>query len=169
MENSIQELLELLYSMISEAWGVPLGNEKCVIERNKALDILDEIKTRFPMELAEAKRLIDAKTEYISNAKHEAESIRKAAEEHAKQLVEEQEIVRIAREKSNEMVTSAERTSSELKRVANEYVDDTMKRTEEALATALEEMRQSRARFRSAAGSSAKAPIAPELDINLDE
>ena len=36
--GDVIELLDSLYSMISEAWGVPLGNDKCIIEREKALD-----------------------------------------------------------------------------------------------------------------------------------
>ena len=44
MANGITELLDELYNMVSDAWGLPLGAEKCVIERNKALDLLDEIK-----------------------------------------------------------------------------------------------------------------------------
>ena len=39
------EHLPKVAAMISEAWGVPLGNDKCIVERDKALEILDEIKT----------------------------------------------------------------------------------------------------------------------------
>ena len=152
MGSRVQELLEMLYQMINEAWGIPLGAEKCVIERDKALDLIDEIKAQFPIELAEAKRLVDARTEFISSAKREADNMRKSAEDRARQLVEEQEVIRMARQRSNEIVSNAESSSNELKRVANEYVDDAMRRTEEALAAALEEMRQTRARFRSASG-----------------
>lgn len=151
MENEVLELVEMLYTMISEAWGVPLGNEKCIIERDKALNILDEMKAQLPVELAEAKRLVAARDEFIVNAKREAESVRKVAEEHARHLVEEQEIVRVARARATELTTSAESKSKELRRVANEYVDDALRRTEEAVSAALDEVRQSRVRFRSAA------------------
>ena len=153
MSSRIPELLEQLHAMITEAWGLPLGAEKCVIERDKALDILDEIKALFPTELAEAQRLLDARADFVNNAKREAEAIRRTAEERARQLIDEQEIMRISRERSSEMVTTAETASSELRRVANEYVDDAMKRTEEALAAALEEIRLSRSRFRQAASA----------------
>ena len=103
MENDVMELIETLYTMVSEAWGVPLGNDKCIIEREKALEILDEIKTGMPVELAEAKRLVSARDEFISNAKREAESVRKLAEEKARSMVEEQEIIRIARARSSEI------------------------------------------------------------------
>ncbi|MDR1217330.1 MAG: hypothetical protein LBJ99_01960 [Oscillospiraceae bacterium] len=149
--NRVQELLDELHAMITEAWGIPLGAEKCVIERDKALDLLDDVRAQFPQELAEAKRLVEARTEFINNAKREAETVRKAAEDRARQLVDEQEVLRAARTRSSELLTTAERSSTELRRVANEYIDDTLRRTEEALAAALTEMRQSRAEFRSAA------------------
>jgi cell division septum initiation protein DivIVA len=175
MGSRVQELLEMLYAMINEAWGIPLGAEKCVIERDKALDLIDEIKAQFPNELAEAKRLVDARAEFISSAKKEAEIIRKTAEERARQMVEEQEIIRVAKARSNEILTNAEASASELKRAANEYVDDAMRRTEEALAAALEEMRQTRARFRSAAGTSGRAQRSGReydtgrIDIEMDD
>lgn len=170
MGNNVQELLDMLYTMVSEAWGLPLGAEKCVIERDKVLNLLDEIKAQFPAELAEAKRLVDARTEFIANAKREAESIRKVAEERAKKLVDEQEVYRIASERSRELMTTTETRASELRRVANEYIDDAMRRTEEALNEALNEVRQSRARFRSVANHSAKPEsAATEVDIPIDE
>ena len=159
MSSRIPELLEMLHTMITEAWGLPLGAEKCVIERDKALDLLDEVRAQFPPEIAEAKRLIDARTDFINNARREAEAIRRTAEEKAKELIDEQEIIRVARAKSNDMLTSAEASTTELRRVANEYVDDAMQRTEEALASALDELRQSRAKFKQA--SRALAPPGP--------
>ena len=171
MGSRVQELLEMLYTMISEAWGIPLGADKCVVERDKALDLIEEIKVQFPQEMAEAKRLVDARSEFITGAKREADTIKKTAEDRARQLVDNQEVIKAAKAKSNEIVKGAEQSAGELKRAANEYVDDAMKRTEEALATALEEMRQTRARFRNAAGSTrahAKESDAGRIDISMD-
>ena len=157
MENEVLELLEMLYTMVTEAWGVPLGNEKCIVERDKVLNLLDEVKAQLPGELAEAKRLVNARDEFINNAKREAETIRKTAEEQARELVEEQAVVLAAKTRSNEILTNAENRTRELYRVANEYVDDALRRTEEAINAALSEVRQSRTNFRSAAGSAAAA------------
>ena len=106
MDNEVMELIDQLYTMVSEAWGVPLGNEKCIVERDQVLEILDEIKTAMPVELSEAKRLVSARDEFINNAKREAEGIRNQAEERARALVNDQEIVRIAKARSNEMLAS---------------------------------------------------------------
>ena len=92
MDNEVMELIDQLYTMVSEAWGVPLGNEKCIVERDQVLEILDEIKTAMPVELSEAKRLVSARDEFINNAKREAEGIRNQAEERARALVDDQEI-----------------------------------------------------------------------------
>lgn len=156
MENEVLELIDMLYTMVSEAWGVPLGNEKCIVERDKVLNLLDEIKAQLPTEIAEAKRLVTARDEFIGSAKREAESIRKSAEERARELVDEQEIVRAARVRSGELINKAESRTRELYRVANEYVDDALRRTEEAVGSALDEIRQSRTKFRALAGTAAK-------------
>ncbi|MEA4894725.1 MAG: hypothetical protein VB064_05640 [Oscillospiraceae bacterium] len=153
MENEVTELLEVLYSTVADAWSVPLGKDKCMINRESVLSLLDEIKAQLPIELAEAKRLLAARDEFVLNAKREAEAIRKAAEEQARRLVEEQEITRIARAHANEIISNSEAKSKELVRASNEYVDDALRRTEEAVTAALNEVRQSRARFRSLAGS----------------
>ncbi|MCC8078580.1 MAG: hypothetical protein LUD55_07575 [Oscillospiraceae bacterium] len=163
MENTTLELLDMLYTMVTEAWGVPLGNEKCIIERDKAMNLLDEIKNQLPSELAEASRLVSARDTFINNAKREAEAIRKSAEDKAKEMVEEQEIVRAARVRAAEITTAAEKRSKELYRVANEYVDDALRRTEEAINTALNEVHTSRASFRSVAEKPKKAEPARKL------
>lgn len=59
---------------------MPLSSDKCILNGDKALDLLlDEIRAQFPMELAEAKKPIAARTEYLASAKRGG-FIRKQAE-----------------------------------------------------------------------------------------
>ena len=146
--NDILELLDILYGMVNEAWGVPLGNDKCIIEREKAIDIINDIKAALPSSISESKRLVAARDEFIGNAKREAESLRKNAEDQARKLVDQQEIVRTAREKSTRMVNDAELKTAELKRVASQYVDEIMRQAEESLNTALSTVRQTQNAFK---------------------
>ncbi len=154
--NDIIELLDILYGMVTEAWGVPLGNDKCIIEREKAIEIINDIKANLPSALAEAKRLVAARDEFIGNAKREAEALRKSAEEKARTMVEEQEVVRVAKARSAEMIASAEAKSNELRRVASEYVDDIMRQAEESMSAALSTIQASHNAFKSAGPSAAK-------------
>ena len=167
--NDVIELLDILYGMVTEAWGVPLGNDKCIIEREKAIDIISEIKANLPSSIAEAQRLVSARDEFIGNAKREAESIRKNAEDKARAMLEEQEIVRVAKQHSAELVNNAEYKSKELRRVANEYVDEILRRTEETVGSALKSINQSRASFRSLAGSASPAqPVTQDDDEDTE-
>ena len=52
MATGVEELLDMLFEMIDEAKSMPLSSDKCILERDKALDLLDEIRAQFPMELA---------------------------------------------------------------------------------------------------------------------
>ena len=167
--NDIIALLDILHNMVTEAWGVPLGNDKCIIEREKALEIISDVKANLPTALAEAKRLVAARDEFIGNAKREAEALRKSAEEKARIMVEEQEIVRVAKTRSAEMISTAEAKSSELRRVASEYVDDMMRQAEQSVNAALSALRGAHSAF-SAAGNAqpAKTPAKP-APANEDE
>ncbi len=156
--NDIIEMLDVLYGMVTEAWSVPLGNDKCIIEREKAIEIINEIKANLPTAIAEAQRLVAARDEFIGNAKREAEALRKNAEEQAHLMIEEQEVVRVARARSSEMIASAESKSKELRRVASEYVDDLMRQTEESMSAALQTIRGAHESFTALGGGIASQP-----------
>ena len=156
--NDIIELLDVLYGMVTEAWSVPLGNDKCIIEREKAVEIINEIKANLPTAIAEAQRLVSARDEFIGNAKREAEALRKNAEEQAHAMIEEQEVVRVARARSSEMIASAEAKSKELKRVASEYVDELMRQSEQSMSEALETIRRAQSSFQSLGGGIVSPP-----------
>ena len=121
------------------------------------------------MELAEAKKLIAARAEYIASAKREGELIRKQAEEQAKQMVAEDELLAQARQKGNEMIRTAEERSRELRKAANDYCEDALRRTEEAVAEAYDEIKKSRARFRALAGSAAGGGGRSPYDAEAEE
>ncbi len=155
--EGILELVEMLYTMVSEAWGVPLGNDKCLVDRNKALDLIEEIKNQLPAEIAEAKRLVARRDEYIGNAKREGESVRKMAEEHARKIVDEQEIVKQARARAEETIAAAEAKAREVRRAMNAYVDESLRDAEASMNQALETMRQTRVRYQNASRGSGQA------------
>ena len=153
MASGVEELLDMLFEMIDEAKRVPLSNDKCQIERDQALDLIDDIRSQFPMELTEARKMMARRAEMEAEAKRKAESIVRAAEERAKQLLASDTIALQARQRANDMMRQAEERSRELKRSANDYCEDALRRTEEAVSEAYNEIKQSRSRFRAAAAA----------------
>ena len=155
MASGVEELLDMLFEMVDEAKNMPLSSDKCVLERDRALDLIDDIRAQFPVELGEAKKLVASRNDYIAAAKREAEVIRKQAEAEAQRMLAEESVLNQAKQRSAELMRQAEERSRELKRSANEYCEDALRRTEEAVAEAYNEIKQSRARFRAAASSTA--------------
>lgn len=169
MATGVNELLDMLFDMIDEAKNVPLASDKCMVERDKALDLIDEIRGAFPMELAEAKKLLAARNDYLASAKREGDLIIQQAEERAKQLLAEDQILAQARQRGAEMTRQAEERSRELKQAANAYCEDALRRTEEAVAEAYDEIKKSRARFRAAAvGLSGQQTQSPIFDAEAE-
>lgn len=178
MAGSIEELLDLLYTEIEEAKNAPLNNDKCIIERDRVLDMIDDVKAELPVEIKRAKDLVANKNDYVASAKREADDLRHQAEEYAKRLVNEDAIVREAEKRADEIVAEAEEQCRMLRSAASEYCEDTLRRMEEAVADAYDEVKHSRAKFRSAlgaasgGGSSARPQSAPRramYDAEADE
>ncbi|MEG1857958.1 MAG: hypothetical protein RR216_04405 [Pseudoflavonifractor sp.] len=166
MATGTEELFDMLYQLIDEAKGLPLSSEKCIVERDKALDLLDEIKAQFPMELAEAKKLIAARADYIASAKREGDLIRKQAEEQARQMLAQDELLAQARQRGNEILRQADDRSRDLRKSANDYCEDALRRTEEAVSEAYEEVKASRMKFRAAAGAAVSQR--PSYDVDSE-
>lgn len=165
MENQALEIIDMLYTMIAEAWGVPLGNDKCIVERDKALGLLDDLKAVLPLELSEARRLVNARNEFVSSAKQEADTLRRNAEEEARQLIDQQSVYRAAQQKAEETVRTAEEKSREVRRVASSYLDDALRQTEDTIAAALESVRNARSQFKAV---SAVEPVG-RSDVTLED
>ena len=160
MASGIEEILTTLYEMVQDAWSLPLGADKCVLERDKVLDLLDEISNQLPGELKQAKTIVESRNDVITNAKREAEGIRNQAEERARALVNDQEIVRIAKARSNEMLDSTQAKAEALRQASSQFCVDALRRTEEAISAALGSVQPAHAAFQGVSGSTA-APAAP--------
>ena len=102
--NDVQHLLDMLYEMIDGAKNAPLTSDKCILNRDEALDLLDEIRAQLPVELSRAQELIRAKEDYVKAAKRDVERMMQQAEQDAKNKVSETEVLGIAREKSREII-----------------------------------------------------------------
>ena len=126
--NDVQHLLDMLYEMIDGAKNAPLSSDRCILNRDEALDLLDEIRAQLPVELARAQELIRAKEDYVKAAKRDVERMMQQAELDAKAKVSETEVLTAARDRSREIIKRAEDRSREMYRVANEYTEDALRR-----------------------------------------
>ncbi len=146
-ENNIEELISALYDTIQNARSMPLAPDKCIVERDALLDMLDEISAQLPGELKQSRTIVESRNELINQARHESESIIRQAQEKARQLVTQEAIYAETKNQCEEMVRQTQARVKELRRVSNEYMDEALRRTEEAIAQSLNEVRDTRVKF----------------------
>ena len=147
-EQHIEEIISALYDMVQDARALPLGADKCIVERDKVLDMLDEVIAQLPVELKQARTIVDSRNELIGQARREAEGLIRQAQEKAAQLVEEEAIYVEAKRQCKEMVQQTYARMAELRKASNDYMDDALRRTEEAIAMSLDNVRDTRAKFK---------------------
>ena len=147
-EQNIEDIISALYDMVQDARALPLGADKCILERDKVLDMLDEIIAQLPVELKQSRTIVESRNELIGQARREAETLIRQAQDQAKAMIAEEAIYQEAKRQCQEMVLQTKTRMAELRKASNDYMDDALRRTEEAVAMSLEDVRDTRAKFR---------------------
>ena len=164
-EQTIEDIISALYDMVQDARALPLGADKCILERDKVLDILDEVIAQLPAELKQARTIVESRNELIGQARREAETLIRQAQEKAAQLVEQEAIYQEAKRQCREMVEQTQNRMAELRKASNDYMDDALRRTEEAIAMSLEDVRDTRAKFKALVENQEKRASAAAIDV----
>ena len=170
-ERNIEDIIGSLYDLIQDARSMPLAADKCIIERDRVLDMLDEIIADLPTELKQSRTIVESRNELINQARREAESIIRQAQDEAKMLVSKEAIVVEARKRAEEIAGQTQARIEALKKASNEYMDDALRRTEEVIADSLKNVQETRAKFQSITGAQAQRKVAAPKeapDIELD-
>ena len=147
-DRNIEDIIGALYDMVQDAGSMPLSADKCILERDKVLDILDEIIAQLPGELKQARTIVESRNELVSQARREADGVIREAQEKASQLVTKEAIYAEAKKRSEELVSQTQNRINQLRKAANEYMDESLRQTEEVISNALNEVRDTRMKFR---------------------
>ena len=174
IDRNTEDIIGALYDLVQDARSMPLAADKCILERDKVLDMLDEIIAQLPSELKQSRTIVESRNELISQARREAEMIMRKAQEQANQLVAKEAIYVEAKRRAEELVAQTQDRITALKKASNQYMDDALRQTEEVIAEALENVRDTRMKFRAVTEAQeqrktpAPAPApTPDVDIEL--
>ena len=147
-DRNTEDIIGALYDMVQDARSMPLSADKCILERDKVLDMLDEIIAQLPGELKQARTIVESRNELVSQARREADGVIREAQEKAAQLVTKEAIYVEAKKRSEELVSQTQNRINQLRKAANEYMDESLRQTEETISNALNEVRDTRMKFR---------------------
>ena len=164
-EQNIEDIISALYDMIQDARSVPLAADKCIGERDKVLDMLDEIIAQMPVELKQARTIVESRNELVSQARREAETLVRQAQDQAQKMITEDAVYQETKRQCQEMVDQTQIRMAELRKVSNDYMDDALRRTEEAIALSLEDVRDTRSKFKALIEAQEKRAAVQDVEV----
>ena len=157
-DRNSEDIIGALYDMVQDARSMPLAADKCILERDKVLDMLDEIIAQLPAELKQSRTIVESRNELISQARREAEGI-------VRQVTKEA-IYAEAKKRSEELVGQTQAKIEQLRKAGNAYMDESLRQTEEVVSKALAEIRETRMKFRTVTEEQQKRK-APNVDVEV--
>ena len=166
-DRNIEDIIVALYDMVQDARSMPLAADKCILERDRVLDILDEIIAQLPAELKQSRTIVESRNELINQARREAESILRQAQEQAQQMLTKEAIYKEAKQKSDELVGQTQDRINLLRKAGNEYMDEALRQTEETISKALEDVRETRMKFRTVTEAQEQRRAPKNLDVEV--
>jgi len=158
----LETVLLQIREMIDAARTMPMS-ASVLVNREEALDLLDEALNAMPEELRHARWLLKERDEYLSQARRDAEDIVEEARVHAERMVERTEVAREARRVAQQVVATAEGDSRRIRHEAEDYIDQKLASFEVVLERTMQAVARGREQLQAVV-----SPL-PELEGALDE
>lgn len=141
---NLEDIINELDEMVLNGMALPMTNGKCVINREKVKELIQDLRLNLPNEIHQAKAIVADRNEIITKAREEAESIVAQARAQAEQMVQENEITQMATEKATAMLSNAQARAKDLRTTASNYTEDILTHMEEYLQKSLNDVQTTR-------------------------
>ena len=139
---SIEEILDSMDETLDQATKLPLMKGKVSIDVEQFREYVKQMRLNLPSEIKQAQHLVSDRRGIINDAKAEANTIIRKAEEKANQLISEETITKQAQQRAHDILTSAQSKSKEIKNATNVYVDGMLTRLEDVLVSNISDVRK---------------------------
>ncbi len=146
---SVEKLIDELEDILESAWQLPMSGGKSVLDIKTIRKIIEEIRENLPMEITQAKRIVQDRSAIIDTARSESESILKTAEEKIRAMISNNEITRAAQSKADAIIAEANAKAKEIRISSSEYAANVMKNLDDAITDHLTQIRKARHMFQS--------------------
>jgi len=140
---TVVERIQSAITTVEEARGVPLS-ASCVVHRGELLEILDQARASFPMDLAHAQEIIAARESILEEARLTADQLIVHAREEVSQMVDQTEIVAAARTESRRILDEVEEDAQKQREEIEAYIDSRLATLEVILNKTLDVVQRGR-------------------------
>lgn len=145
---NILSLLDVLEDELEKGVNLPFTT-KALIDREKCLDLIKDIRLSMPEEIKQAEWIKKERQRILLEAQKEAESVNKEAEDRIKALIDENEITQSAYKQSRDIMETAQENAKEIRLGAKEYADNLLEQVESYLKDQLDTLVSNRSELKS--------------------
>lgn len=143
----IMQLIDDLEAQITSGRRFP-GSSRVTVESQVVLDLIDRLRYSIPIELEQARRVVQERQQIIVEAQEEARRIVDAARERAEYLVSDAGVLGEARQRGEERLRHAEDNSRRTRQGAERYALSVIEELENALRMHLNELDRAKGAIR---------------------
>ncbi len=135
------EVLDRLERMVLQAKSMPFS-ANCILDREEVLVLIGLLRDGLPVELKQAKWLLDQSHELLDTARAQARDIVDDARDHVAHLIDEHEITQQARNYAQDTVNEANEEALRIREGALEYTENRLTQVEDQLTEILVTVRK---------------------------
>lgn len=133
MASEIEDIIENIENYIDNCKSSMFSNNKITVDREEMESLLEELRTRTPVEIKQYQRLLKNQKAIIDDAHKQADHIIEEAKARSNQMMSENQIMQQAYEKATEVVNIAQKNADEAVNTAQQKADEIVtKATEQA-------------------------------------
>jgi len=136
----ILHLVDRLEELFNESRPLPMMR-KVVVDEEKMLSIIDQMRVSIPDEIKRAQQLISQRDRLLAQAQEEANRTLQLAREKADQLVEKDAIIQSAQARAGQIIEQARKEIDVTRKEADQYVINSLQDLENELDRLLHQVR----------------------------
>lgn len=153
---TVDKYLDQIDELLDNSWNLPLAEGKAMVDIKKLRNLVDDVRLNLPQEVKDAKAIVADRELILSDAKAEANGIIQRAEQKSRQMISQNEIVKEAQNQSSEVLLDTKTRVKELERKSVDFSENTLKKAEDALVLALNQVKTTRIAIRQQINGSRK-------------
>ncbi len=136
----IQHLVDRLEDLIDEGRHMPFS-KYTMIDEERALEIIDQMRISIPEEIEKAARVIAQKDRILAQANEEAARILQMARQKGQEQLDQDTSVQAARQRAQAIIEQAKQDAARIASEADEYVVQVLRELEQRLQRSINEVR----------------------------
>ncbi len=154
IEALVNELEQIVADAKSPFGG---GGQRKIVDAQDIFEILDEMRSVFPQEFQDARRVLREEGEMLDRAQKQADAIIADAQQQAMVIASDQEIVRHAVQQAEDIRDAAQQYERDTRYNAEEYADTVLAHLEDNLRSLTSTVTRVRQTLNENAGSNGQS------------